>query len=63
MPLIVCKREKKKIGKIKIAANACKNINPLRNPCTPVKLHTLPIAEILCVKNGRAIVVCGFLMK
>ena len=22
-----------------------------------------PIAEILCVKNGRAIVVCGFLMK
>ena len=25
--------------------------------------HTTPIAEILCVKNGRAIVVCGFLMK
>ena len=25
--------------------------------------HTPPIAEILCVKNGRAIVVCGFLMK
>ena len=24
---------------------------------------TLPIDEILCVKNGRAIVVCGFLMK
>ena len=24
---------------------------------------TPPIAEILCVKNGRAIVVCGFLMK
>ena len=21
--------------------------------------HTPPIAEILCVKNGRAIVVCG----
>ena len=29
----------------------------VRSPCTP------PIAEILCVKNGRAIVVCGFLMK
>ena len=28
-----------------------------------VKLCTPPIAEILCVKNGRAIVVCGFLMK
>ena len=25
--------------------------------------HTPPVAEILCVKNGRAIVVCGFLMK
>ena len=25
--------------------------------------HTPPIAEILCVKNGRAIMVCGFLMK
>ena len=25
--------------------------------------YTPPIAEILCVKNGRAIVVCGFLMK
>ena len=25
--------------------------------------HTPPIAEILCVKNGRAIVVCGFLIK
>ena len=25
--------------------------------------YTSPIAEILCVKNGRAIVVCGFLMK
>ena len=25
--------------------------------------NTPPIAEILCVKNGRAIVVCGFLMK
>ena len=25
--------------------------------------HTPPIAEILFVKNGRAIVVCGFLMK
>ena len=24
---------------------------------------TPPIAEILCVKNGRAIVVCGFLVK
>ena len=24
---------------------------------------TPPIAEILCVKNGRVIVVCGFLMK
>ena len=24
-------------------------------------LFTPPIAEILCVKNGRAIVVCGFL--
>ena len=24
---------------------------------------TPPIAEILCVKNGRAIEVCGFLMK
>ena len=24
---------------------------------------TPPIAEILCVKNGRAIVVCGFLMR
>ena len=24
---------------------------------------TPPIAEILCVKNARAIVVCGFLMK
>ena len=26
-------------------------------------LNTSPIAEILCVKNGRAIVVCGILMK
>ena len=26
-------------------------------------VSTPPIAEILCVKNGRAIVVCGFLMK
>ena len=26
-------------------------------------LSTPPTAEILCVKNGRAIVVCGFLMK
>ena len=25
--------------------------------------YTPPIAELLCVKNGRAIVVCGFLMK
>ena len=25
--------------------------------------HTPPIAEILCVQNGRAIVVCGFLIK
>ena len=25
--------------------------------------NTPPTAEILCVKNGRAIVVCGFLMK
>ena len=24
--------------------------------------YTPPIAEVLCVKNGRAIVVCGFLM-
>ena len=24
---------------------------------------TTPVAEILCVKNGRAIVVCGFLME
>ena len=28
-----------------------------------LKPTTPPIAEILCVKNGRAIVVCGFLMK
>ena len=29
-----------------------------------MSLHsTPPIAEILCVKNGRAIVVCGFLIK
>ena len=27
------------------------------------RLYTPPVAEILCVKNGRAIVVCGFLMK
>ena len=26
-------------------------------------LGTPPIAEILCIKNGRMIVVCGFLMK
>ena len=26
-------------------------------------IDTPPIAEILCVKNGRVIVVCGFLMK
>ena len=26
---------------MKIAANACKNINPLRNPCTPVKLQSV----------------------
>ena len=26
-------------------------------------VYTPPIAEILCVKNGRAIVVCGFLIK
>ena len=26
-------------------------------------ISTPPIAEILCVKNGRAIVVCGLLMK
>ena len=25
--------------------------------------YTPPIAEILCVKNGRAIMVCGFLIK
>ena len=25
--------------------------------------YTPPIAEILCVQNGRAIVVCGFLIK
>ena len=25
--------------------------------------HTPPVAEIFCVKNGRAIVVCGFLVK
>ena len=30
---------------------------------TAVLGFTPPIAEILCVKNGRAIVVCGFLMK
>ena len=30
---------------------------PRLSACTP------PIAEILRVKNGRAIVVCGFLMK
>ena len=28
-----------------------------------VFLYTPPISEILCVKNRRAIVVCGFLMK
>ena len=27
------------------------------------RYSTPPIAEVLCVKNGRAIVVCGFLMK
>ena len=27
------------------------------------KLNTPPIAETLCIKNPRAIVVCGFLMK
>ena len=32
-------------------------LGPEETPYTP------PIAEILCVKNGRAIVVCGFLMK
>jgi hypothetical protein len=26
-------------------------------------MFTLPIAEIICVKNVRAIVVCGFLLK
>ena len=31
--------------------------------CTGSKLRTPPIAEILCVKNGREILVCGFLMK
>ena len=30
--------------------------------CDPI-VTTPPIAEILCVKNGREIVVCGFLMK
>ena len=28
-----------------------------------VMYFTPPIAEILCVKNGRGIVVCGFFMK
>ena len=28
-----------------------------------ISQHTSPIAELLCVKNGRAIVVCAFLMK
>ena len=28
-----------------------------------ISISTPPIAEILCVKNGRAIVVCGFLLK
>ena len=32
-------------------------------PLNRLALCTPPIAEILCVKNGRAIVVCGFLMK
>ena len=27
------------------------------------KQGTPPIAEILCVKNGRAIVVCGFFIR
>ena len=26
-------------------------------------LYTPPVSEVLCAKNGRAIVVCGFLMK
>ena len=26
-------------------------------------MYTTPIAELLCVKNGRAIVVCGSLTK
>ena len=28
-----------------------------------IKLYTPPIVEILCVKNVRAFVVCGFLNK
>ena len=31
--------------------------------CDIFSLFTPSIAEILCAKNGRAIVVCGFLMN
>ena len=31
--------------------------------CLYNRVYTPPIAEILCVKNARAIVVCGFSMK
>ena len=37
--------------------------NKLWNDFSGVYVYTPPIAEILRVKNGRAIVVCGFLMK
>ena len=37
-----------------------KSQNPKKKPRKPL---TLPIAEIIWVKNVRAIVVCGFLLK
>ena len=37
--------------------------NIWKNKTKNIKLLTPPIAEIICVKNVGAIVVCGFLMK
>ena len=42
---------------------ACYTYNKLLANFLVTTLYTPPIAEILCIKNVRAIVVCGFLMK
>ena len=47
---------------MKVADNA-KLTGTNSYPTYRLMSYTPPVAEISCVKNGRAIVVCGFLMK